>query len=112
MGPQEQQKVMMDCGSFVGYMMIWQQTHAEMSPMQKMESLPPGFKFKESVNGGGATGCSLHASLGAASVTCDIPESTTISTECCDVVQGIVDENEKDLREAVQGKYNQVRKDM
>jgi len=49
--------------------------------------LPAGFKFKESVSGGGAIGCTLHKSMRGYPVSCDIPESTTISTECCDVLQ-------------------------
>jgi len=62
-----------------------------------LDSPPPDFKFKESVSGGGATACSLHAEISLfglppyGSVACDIPESTTISTECCDAVQKVLD---------------------
>jgi len=90
--PQEQSQLMQDCQSFAMYMQQWQQGHANMPPQMAAASLPAGFKFKESVGDGGATACSLHASLGAASVSCDIPESTTISTECCDAVQGTIDQ--------------------
>jgi hypothetical protein len=92
LSPQEKGQLMQDCQSFAMYMQQWQQDHANMPPGVIAASLPAGFKFKESVSGGGATACSLHASLGAASVSCDIPESTTISTECCDAVQGTIDQ--------------------
>jgi len=76
-----------DCQSFAE----WMRENGPKSPME-VASFPSGFEFKESVSGAGATACTLHKSMGDASVSCDIPESTTISSDCCDAVQGTIDQ--------------------
>jgi len=98
-GPNEQAQgeFMQNCQSFATYMQQYAVKGApELKGAPMGDSviiaalggrLPAGFKFKESVSGGGAIGCTLHKSMRGYPVSCDIPESTTISTECCDWFQ-------------------------
>lgn len=88
--PLYMQMMMQQCQSFVGYMQQWVQEHQGQPPPMMVASLPAGFEFKESEAGDEAPACTLHAAMGAASVSCDIPASTTITSECCDGVQGII----------------------
>merc|ERR1740139_1329971 len=56
-----------------------------------IEALPDGLSCTETIQGGGEAGCELHAAEGKLGVTCEIPQETTISSECCSAIQDGID---------------------
>jgi hypothetical protein len=89
-GPVYSNMIQHECQSFVAYMQQWVMQHQGQPPPKMVASLPAGFEFKESEAGDEAPACTLHASMGPTSVSCDIPASTTITSDCCDGVQEII----------------------
>jgi hypothetical protein len=96
--PEEQQAIMMSCQSFQMYVMM----HAPMGPPPQSQeeeaemvinALPEGLSCTETITGGGKSACELHAEQGKLGVTCEIPEETTITPECCSVLQGGIDKS-------------------
>lgn len=94
-GTRPSQEMIQDCASFEQYV---QNKRDQMMREDKrgliemLKATPDGFDCKEVVVGGGDTACSLHAQAGDFSVKCDIPESTTISSDCCDTIQHTIDQ--------------------
>merc|ERR1711957_538616 len=94
--PQQQQHAAMECQSFQQYVMgRMPQGIPPRDPVERsqrmIEALPDGLICTETIQGGGESGCELHAAEGKLGVTCEIPQETTISSECCSAIQDGID---------------------
>jgi len=80
-----------------------EQDQAKMEQMcpTLVHSQPDGIKCTESVTGGGETACSLHVNAPGLSISCAIPEETTISSDCCDALQSTCDEKRDSLPQRI-----------
>lgn len=92
----EQQTLQQNCMNFMMYVM----THAPQGPPPNdpveqakvfINALPDGLQCTEKIKGAGRPACALHAKFEKLEETCEIPEETTITSECCDAVQGGID---------------------
>jgi len=79
----DEQAAMQECGSVMQYM------QAHMPPAGTLAS---GFKCTETVAGDGEIACTLSAPQDGFTATCQIPSSTTISSECCTTVQNAIND--------------------
>jgi len=79
----DEQAAMQECGSVMQYM----QAHTPPAG-----TLASGFKCTETVAGDGEIACTLSAPQDGFTATCQIPSSTTISSECCTTVQNAIND--------------------
>jgi len=98
--PEEQQKMQQECMDFQMYVMGL--APREPQPQDPVEAalwainaLPDGLKCTEKIAGAAKSACQLHTKFGKLESTCEIPEETTITPECCDAVQGSLDKADK-----------------
>jgi len=93
---QEQLEAMHSCSAFAMYV----ENHMPQDPAQVntpeglnrvLNTLPDGLSCTETVSGEGESACGLHAQQGKLGVTCEVPASTTITSECCSAVQSAID---------------------
>jgi len=94
---QEQQEAMHSCLAFAMYVMghIPQDPLVDGPPdfVRVVNALPDGLSCTETVSGEGEgeSACGLHAQQGKLGVTCEVPASTTITSECCSALQSAID---------------------
>merc|ERR1711865_1084725 len=94
--PTEKQQIMHECQSFQMYVMQhMQHLPANTADPQGfhalMNALPSGLTCAEAIQGGGESACAIQAKQGKLAVTCEIPEETTITSQCCSGIQGEID---------------------
>jgi len=95
--PTEQQQIMQECQSFQQYVMqhMPNAQASSASPQGRddalINALPSGLTCTEAIQGGGESACALQAKQGKLAVTCEIPEETTITSQCCSDIQGQID---------------------
>lgn len=88
--PQEKMATMQACQRFQMSLV----KHGD-NPVSVIQNLPEGMTCTETILGGGATACELKARLfDRLSVTCEIPEETTITSGCCNAIQDGIDNYE------------------
>lgn len=102
--PAEQQKMQQECMDFQMHMMgLMPQGPEPEDPVKAalwaIDALPDGLKCTEKIAGAGKSACQLHSKFGKLESTCEIPEETTITPECCDVVQGSLDKADEQVQE-------------
>lgn len=102
--PQDHQEAMMQCQSFQNYMMQRVQSvgPAPRHPgpqtgllpdytVKIFNAMPDGLKCTESIEGDDESVCKLNAATGKLGVSCEIPSSTTITSDCCNTLQNTID---------------------
>jgi len=89
---------MQECQSFQQYVMQHMPNAQAMhshTPQGRddalINALPSGLTCTEAIQGGGESACALQAKQGKLAVTCEIPEETTITSQCCSDIQGLID---------------------
>lgn len=115
----QQQQIMHDCHSFQQYVMHQQQQYVMASnPSETLEAqikavinaLPSGLTCTEAIKGGGESACELQTSIEKLAVTCEIPEETTITSQCCSAIQGGIDMGQAHQALTEQGQQDLMQK--